>query len=269
MLPELVREHVGSLSKTDRRIADYLLDHRDEVPFLRAAEIAERLTVSAASITRFAQRLGFDGYPRLQDAVRHELRTAPALPARGAGRFGALWDRELKNLEELRRLPDGLLDGATRMIAEATTVWVVGGRVSQAPAELLACSLSRVRPAVRCLSSIALHEPEAMLDVRASDLLLALTFRRYSVSTGEVGRLFAARGVPILLVTDDGSPSIVDLAKLVIRVSSRAPGALPSMTAVTSLSLALTLGVVGYCGTDRLEAGEQLGRTLHAFEDLP
>lgn len=269
MLPELIREHAGSLSKTDRLIADHLLDHRDEVPFLRAAEIAERLAVSAASITRFAQRLGFDGYPRLQDAVRHELRTAPALPTQGEGRFTRLWDRELKNLEELRRLPEDLLDGAARMIAEARNVWVLGGRASQTSAQMLAYSLARVRDRVRCLDSTALHEPEALVDAGSGDLLVALTFRRYSRSTAEIGRLCTAREVPILLITDDGSPSLAQIAKLVLRVSSRAPGALPSMTAAVSLSLALTLGVVGYCGTDRLEAGEELGRTLHAFEDSP
>jgi DNA-binding MurR/RpiR family transcriptional regulator len=269
VLPELIREHAGTLSKTDRLIADHLLEHRDEVPFLRAAEIAERLAISAASITRFAQRLGFDGYPRLQDAVRHELRTAPALPAQGEGRFARLWERELKNLEELRRLPEDLLDGAARMIAEARNVWVVGGRASQASAEMLAYSLGRVRDRVHCLGSAALHEPEALLDVGPGDLLVALTFRRYSRSTAEIGRLCTAREVPILLVTDDGSPSLAEVAKLVLRVPSRAPGALPSMTAAASLSLALTLGVVGHCGTDRLEAGEELARMLHAFEDLP
>ncbi|GAB2957230.1 MurR/RpiR family transcriptional regulator [Amycolatopsis acidiphila] len=267
MLPELIREHAENLSRTDRLIADHLLEHRDEVPFLRAAEIAEQLAVSAASITRFAQRLGFDGYPRFQDAVRQELRTSLTLPTQGGGRFGQLWERELKNLEELRRLPEDLLDAAARLISEARKVWVVGGRVSQASAEMLAYSLGRVRDDVHSLGSAALHEPEALLDIHPEDLLVALTFRRYSRSTAELGRLFAARDVPILLVTDDGSPSLAGLAKLVVRVSSKAPGALPSMTAVTSLALALTLGVVGYCGTGRLEAGERLGRTLHAFED--
>ncbi|MTD56695.1 MurR/RpiR family transcriptional regulator [Amycolatopsis pithecellobii] len=270
MLADRISERTGELSKTDRRIAEHLLRHRDELPFLRAAEIAERLGISAASITRFAQRLGFDGYPRLQDSVRHELRTAlapPALPAQGEGRFGRLWDRELKNVEELRRLPEDLLDGAARMIAEARTVWVVGGRASQPPAGILAYLLNQVRDRVRQLDSTALHEPEALLDVGPGDLLVALTFRRYSLSTAGVGQLFAAREVPVLLITDDGNPSLAAIAKLVLRASGKAPGALPSMTAVSSLSLALTLGVVGYRGTDRLDAGEELGRALHAFED--
>lgn len=112
-----------------------------------------------------------------------------------------------------------------------------------------------------------MHEPEALLDLGPGDLLVALSFRRYSSSTARIGRLFADRDVPILLVTDDGHPSLASLAKLVLRVSGKSLAALPSMTAVTSLSLALTLGVVAYCGTDRLEAGERLGRELHAFED--
>jgi DNA-binding MurR/RpiR family transcriptional regulator len=269
MLADLIRD-AANLSKTDRLIAEHLLEHRDEVPFLRAAEIAERLGVSAASITRFAQRVGFDGYPRLQDSVRHELRTAltpPELPTQGEGRFAQLWDREQQNLEELRHLPEDVLDGAARAIAEAGTVWVVGGRASQPVAQMLTYSLSRIRPRVRSLTSMALHEHDTLLDVDEGDLLVALTFRRYSASTAQIGRQFADRDVPILLITDDGNPSLASLAKIVLRVSSKAPGALPSMTAVTSLSLALTLGVVGYCGSDRLEAGERLNRDLHWLED--
>jgi DNA-binding MurR/RpiR family transcriptional regulator len=270
VLAELIRTHAANLSRTDRLLADHLLAHAEEVPFLRAAEIAERLGVSAASVTRFAQRLGFDGYPRLQDAVRTDLRaslTPPARPDQGAGRFGPIWDREIRNLEELRALPEDVLDGAARQIAEAGTVWVIGGRASLAPASMLAYSLGRVRGGVRCLDSAALHEPEPLLDLTPDDLLVALTFRRYSRSTARIGSLAATRDVPILLITDDGSPSLAGVAKAVLRVPSRAPGALPSMTAVTSLSLALTLGVIGYCGSDRLDAGEQLGRALDSFED--
>jgi DNA-binding MurR/RpiR family transcriptional regulator len=270
VLADTVGAHGHLLSRTDRLIADYLLGHTDELPFLRAAEIAERLGVSAASVTRFAQRIGFDGYPRLQDAVRAELRSdlaPPALSGPGEGRYAALWERESRNLAALRALPEDVLDGAARRIAEAGTVWVIGGRASHPPAAGLAALLGRVRPGVRLLDPGALHEPEALLDLAAGDLLVAITFRRYSRSTARVGALFAAQDVPVLLITDDGHPSLAATAAAVLRVSPRAPGALLSTTAVTSLGLALALGVMGHTGTARLDHGEELGHTLDAFED--
>ncbi|GHJ36824.1 MurR/RpiR family transcriptional regulator [Streptomyces sp. TS71-3] len=270
MLPDLIEACAGELSRTDRRIADHLLEHMEDVPFLRAAEIAERLGVSAASVTRFAQRLGFDGYPRLQDAVRADLRSVLAPPRVPAGedgsRYARVWDREMRNLEALRELPDDVLDGAARMIAEAGTVWVLGGRASESAAAALAFSLARVRDGVRSVDSSALHDYQPLLDLGPSDLLVALTFRRYTRSTAQIGRMFATRGVPILLITDDGSPSLAHDAKLVLRVSGRAPGGLPSMTAATSLGLALTLGVVGHVGSERLDAGERLSRDMEIFE---
>ncbi|WP_051939270.1 MurR/RpiR family transcriptional regulator [Phaeacidiphilus oryzae] len=265
MLAERVEACGSELSRTDRLIANYLLDCLEEVPFLRAAEIAGRLGVSAASVTRFAQRLGFDGYPRLQDAVRADLRAVLAPPAgaagagaQGGGRYARVWDRELRNLEKLRELPDDVLDAAARMIAEAGTVWLLGGLASEPVAAHMAYSLARARPGVRRLTSTVLHDYQPLLDLSPNDLLVALTFRRYTRSTGEIGRMVAARGVPILLITDDGTPSLAKDAELVLRIPGTAPGGLPSTTAACSLGLALTLGVIGHLGSDRLESGERL-----------
>lgn len=269
MLAERIAACSSELSRTDRLIADHLLEHLDDVPFLRAAEIADSLGVSAASVTRFAQRLGFDGYPHLQDAVRGDLRAVLApqtAPTGGEGRYARIWEREARNLEQLRELPDDVLDAASRMIAGAGAVWVLGGRASESAAAALAFSLARVRSDVRRVTSAILHDYQPLLDVGPDDLLIAFTFRRYTRSTADIGRMFAARGVPVLLVTDDGSPSLAKDAELVLRVSGKASGGLPSTTAATSLGLALTLGVVGHLGSERLEAGERLSRNMDIFE---
>lgn len=270
MLAERITACASELSRTDRRIADHVLEYMEDVPFLRAAEIAERLGVSAASVTRFAQRLGFDGYPRLQDAVRTDLRAVLAPPpvaaGAGEGRYARIFEREMRNLEKLRELPDDVLDSASRMIADAGTVWLLGGRASEAPAAALSFMLARVRDGVRTVNSSLLHDYEPLLDLGPSDLLVAMTFRRYTRSTAQIGRVFATRGVPILLITDDGSPSLAKDAKLVLRVSGKASGGLPSTAAAASLGLALTLGVVGHLGSERLDAGERLSRDMDIFE---
>jgi DNA-binding MurR/RpiR family transcriptional regulator len=269
MLSDLIRVNSAELSRTDRRVAEHLLQHLEEVPFLRAAEVADQLEVSAASVTRFAQRLGFDGYPHLQDEVRRDLRaalTVSAQPVENERRFARLWERELRNLEQLRELPEDVLVEASRTISEAKTVWVLGGGASQAPAGMLAYSLGMVRSAVRSLTPAALHDSQPLLDLAPDDLLVAFTFRRYARTTAQIGQLFIGCSVPVLLVTDDGSPSLAEAAKVVLRVSCRAPAALPSMTAVASLTMALTLGVIGFRGSDRLNAGEGLRKTLDMFE---
>lgn len=269
MLAERIAACSSELSRTDRLIADHLLEHIEDVPFLRAAEIADRLGVSAASVTRFAQRLDFDGYPHLQDGVRGDLRAVlapPSAPTGGEGRYARIWDREARNLEQLRELPDDVLDSASRMISGARTVWVLGGRAAASSAAACAFSLARVRDDVRRVDSSILHDYQPLLDVGPGDLLIALTFRRYTRSTGDIGRMFAARGVPVLLITDDGSPSLAKEAELVLRVAGMASGGLPSTTAAVSLGLALTLGVAGRLGSERLEAGERLSREMDIFE---
>jgi DNA-binding MurR/RpiR family transcriptional regulator len=71
---QLVAEHYGQLTKSEKRIADFMRRSQDEAAFLSAAEIAERLELSEATMVRFARTLGFDSYPALREALQDNFR---------------------------------------------------------------------------------------------------------------------------------------------------------------------------------------------------
>src|SRR3990172_2838399 len=81
MFREKVSKTYSTLSPSYRRIADFLLDHHNEAAFMTATQLARRVEVNTATVVRFAQRLGYDGYPELlQDVrsiVRSRLATSP------------------------------------------------------------------------------------------------------------------------------------------------------------------------------------------------
>ena len=89
-LRDRLLSYVNALSRQQRLIADYLLDHLQEVPFLSVPQLAERAGASEATVVRFCRSIGFKGFSDMKMAVveslREELRS-PGSPAGATTRF--------------------------------------------------------------------------------------------------------------------------------------------------------------------------------------
>ncbi len=73
-LSKFISDRIDSLSKSQREVAQYIVDHMEEVAFQTAEELARRVSTSSSTVVRFSQNLGFDGFPELQHAARDEYR---------------------------------------------------------------------------------------------------------------------------------------------------------------------------------------------------
>ena len=74
---ELLREGFDSFSRSQKAIARYIIDHLEEVGYLSAEELGQKGNTSSSTVVRFAQSLGFSGYPELQKTARDEYRLGP------------------------------------------------------------------------------------------------------------------------------------------------------------------------------------------------
>lgn len=70
-----IRRERSGMSKSFAKLADYLLDSYIESAFMTASELAHRLDLDAATVVRFAQTLGYDGFPDLQREIRNRVLT--------------------------------------------------------------------------------------------------------------------------------------------------------------------------------------------------
>ena len=73
-LPEYVQARFDEFSRSQKDVAQYIVDHLDEVAFQTAEELARRANTSSSTVVRFSQALGFEGFPELQAAAREEYR---------------------------------------------------------------------------------------------------------------------------------------------------------------------------------------------------
>lgn len=223
-----LRGGLEGFGRQGRLIARFFIDHAEELPFLSAGEIAERLGVSGAAITRFSQRVGCEGYPHLQRLVRAELRAElratlglkrPGPQDAAVARF---WAGERANLGGLAALPEGELLTFATLLARARQVWLVGARSSYGLALTAEYLLSSFRPRVQAYAAEYLSgRPEHLLELGAEDAVWVFTVRRYSRATTAIATALSGRGVSVLLLTDQGASPLAKLAARSLRVPTR------------------------------------------------
>lgn len=69
-----IRQDRSNMSKSFARLADFLLDSYVEAAFMTASELAHALNLDAATVVRFSQHLGYDGFPQLQREIRQRVK---------------------------------------------------------------------------------------------------------------------------------------------------------------------------------------------------
>lgn len=70
---EKIRDSRPKLSKSFKRLADYILDSYIQTALMTASELAHEVDVDAATVVRFAQRLDYSGFPQLQDEIKQRV----------------------------------------------------------------------------------------------------------------------------------------------------------------------------------------------------
>lgn len=207
-LPERVRVRYDLLSKSQRKIARYCVSRPAEASSLTAMRIADKLGVSESTVVRFAIKIGYDGFPAMQEAIRKESHDAPA-PADQPGERDAddVTLQSLRNdLEALQQSIDELdlsrLEQATTALAAAENIFVCGFRTSFSLAYLADFHLRKVHPSARLLGDIGGTLVDDVESVGPGDAVLAFTFPVYDDRTIQVVNRAVSVGASCIVVTD-------------------------------------------------------------------
>jgi DNA-binding MurR/RpiR family transcriptional regulator len=80
-LSKYIQARFEECSRSQKDVAQYIVDHLDEAAFQTAEELARHANTSSSTVVRFSQALGFEGFPELQAAAREEYRRIHAKPA--------------------------------------------------------------------------------------------------------------------------------------------------------------------------------------------
>ncbi len=233
------------LTKSQRRIVNYLLAHYDEAAFLPAADLARRLNVSEATVVRCARAIGFDGFPHLrrslQDIFRSRATPATRLRRKLADlRNGHVLlktvDMELRYLSEVpHSVQTADFDRAVQILLDARRVFAFGLGPARILPELLEIRLRRFGiPAVRMTES-GRDVLEKLLLLKQHDAVIAAAFFRVTPELVAVLDQARAAGCATVLITDTLGIALKEKADVIL-AARRGP-----MSTFHSLAVPMTI----------------------------
>ncbi len=216
--PTLV-EHITAafekLTVTEKRAARVLLDNYPMAALGTAASFADAAGVSAPTILRLVDKLGFRGYAEFQAHVRGELEARLQSPLErsdsgprdresDAGFLHRYAEQACDNvMSTVRRLPVTEIEAIGKLLMdERRRVYLLGGRFSGALARQFHAHLHAVRGGVQDISGQSQAWPEYLLDLRRRDVLIVFDFRRYQKDVIGFAEDAASRGATVVLFTD-------------------------------------------------------------------
>ena len=153
MFREQIRKHYDHLSRSYRRVADFILSDYRTAAFMTAAALADAVDVDTTTVVRFAQRLGYPGYPELiediQDQVKLELSQTYATPSEEEGvhsKVQMLVAKDRTNLEKaLAHNTLETIENTLDMLRAAPRIVVTGESYAEPIAEFFCAHAARCR----------------------------------------------------------------------------------------------------------------------------
>lgn len=226
MILDDIQFKMKSFSRSQKKIAQFILQNPTTTAFLTAQQMAERVGVSEATVIRFADALGLKNFPSLktalQETVEHRLLSTERLESHRASGKGANLVQNVitrdfgKASHPLNLLKDASIIGLARAICAAPALYLIGHRSAKALVEYLKAYLSWFFPQVTALSGDGLVEALALAPSKS--LVIGISFPRYTQLTIDCLHLAHQRGFSTAAITDSPQSPLAAKAKYLLAV---------------------------------------------------
>jgi len=245
-----IRAGMDSFSKGQKRVADYILKNYDKAAFMTASRLGKVAQVSESTVVRFAAEVGYDGYPSMQKALQELIRgrltsvqriRASREQTRGTDVVGAVMQRDMDSIhaaieqvdrQEFQRVVDLLL--------KAERIYILGVRSSSFLAGYLNFYLHLIFKNVVLVQNSAAGEIyEQMVHIGPGDVLIGISFPRYSIMAVNAVNFAHDRGADVVAITDSTVSPLYAPARAALLVRSDMISFVDSMAAPLSLLNAL------------------------------
>jgi DNA-binding MurR/RpiR family transcriptional regulator len=257
-LSAYIQARFDEFSRSQKDVAQYIVDHLDEVAFQTAEELARRANTSSSTVVRFSQALGFEGFPELQSSAREEYRRRVASGAETTGtkastaplfsldqsEFETSLGADHVNVEDTaRKMSRSEVDSAIDAIADAQRVLIAG-------TDQMAFFASYLRHLLMLLDlraeTVASPSQEALSRLGRIDpdtVVIGLSAGRPHPLVVRAMKLARHRKARTIAVTDATLSEVAKLAQIKLYYSSNSPAYVRSHTALLAMIQALAYGV--------------------------
>ena len=250
----LIQAELPTFSKGQKRIAGFILENYDKAAFMTASKLGKTVNVSESTVVRFAAELGYEGYPAMQKAlqsmIRNKLTTIQRIEVSNDRMdnhdiLGSVVQSDIENLrlmqEEMNRAD---FSAAVDAIVNARRIYILGVRSSTTLSSFLAFYFNLIFEDVRHVQTTLASEMfEQMLRVREGDVVIGISFPRYSTRTIRAMEFARDQGATVVAITDTELSPLADTATYKLMAKSEMASFVDSLVAPLSILNALIVAV--------------------------
>lgn len=270
-LMRIIQSNYNKLSKGQKLIAEFILKHYDKAAFMTASKLGTSVGVSESTVVRFANELGYEGYPELQkslqDIVKVKLTTVQRLELTNSlvdpeNALKGVLKADMENIRAtLEKINERTFEEMINAIFEAKNIYIIGLRSSNTLADFLAFYLNlfldNVKPVHQGYSDIF----EQMIKLSDKDLVIGIGFPRYSQKTIEALDFAKSRGAKVAVITDSLLSPLASRADYSLIAQSNMASFVDSLVAPLSVINAVIVSV-------GMKRKDQVGEIFGTLEEI-
>jgi DNA-binding MurR/RpiR family transcriptional regulator len=208
----IIQSNYAKMSKGHKIIAEYIINNYDKAAFMTAAALGSNINVSESTVVRFANALGYSGYKELQrelqEVIKNKLTTVQRLSlaedyVKGSNSLVKIMQSDIDNIKKtMNEIDLSSIRKATELLINGNQIYVIGLRSSAFLAGYLCFYLNFLFSNVKLISAGPNDVFEQLVKAEKGDVVIGLTFPRYSKKTIEALDYARRRRCSIISITD-------------------------------------------------------------------
>lgn len=241
------------LSKGQKLIAKYILENYDKVAFMTAAKLSEEVGVSESTVVRFANALGYSGYPKLQEAleelIKNKLTTVQRVEMIDENKSDSeilysVLKSDITNIKNtIECIDEKVFEDTAKKLINAKKIYVLGIRSSFAIAQYLGFYLDMVLDNVQIIRVDMADVFDQIVRIDKDDVLFVISFPRYSRKAYQTSMYAKERKANIISLTDSVYSPVASLADNVLLVKNNMTSFVDSLVPAFSVVNALIIAI--------------------------
>jgi len=249
-----INESYNKLSKGQKLLANYIIDHYEKAVFLTAAKLGKIVGVSESTVVRFANELGYDGYPKLQRALEELVKTkltsiqrvevtSDRIDKSNILKFVLHSDMD-KIKHTLEEIDEETFTKSVDLIMQAKTIYIVGVRSSAALASFMGFYFNLIFDNIKLIHTNSVSEMfEQIHRIDEGDVMIGISFPRYSKRTLKAMEYAHRRNSGVITITDSPLSPMVQFSDCSLIARSDMVSFVDSLVAPLSLINAIIVAL--------------------------
>lgn len=251
---QLIIDNFERLTKNQKKIAKYFLDHPEEFAFSSIDQIANRLNVGKSTIVRLAKTLGYEGFLGLKLELSTKIRSDFSQTKKFTDTLkdlqtktdfiSILTNNEIKNIQTtIQKIDRHLFNKAIEIFITAGEIYTLGLGISAFLSEMAAYYFNRMNMKTKAFTHGSISFEEQIISLKKNDAVLLISLPPYLDSLIEAAELARYRGIKIVTITDQIISPIAQFSDVVFICDTNNIVFVNTVSSILSIIYILTTGI--------------------------